>query len=97
MPTCNEARRYLVPMLEHFSNLTTDERAREPSSEKPERKGIFYPILEGARGGAIRLESVCMLPVREWAGNLDIAEKAALFVIQMFGNPTPSKWPSSEP
>src|SRR4029077_3821226 len=79
----NQARRYFVPILEHLFNLTANDPTREPSSEKTERQGVFYPIFKCARGRAIRLESVCMLPVPEWAGHLDVAEKAALFVVQM--------------
>ena len=95
--SCKEARSYFVPMLEHLFNHSADEPTREPSSEEPERKGVFYPVFEDTRGGTVRLESVSMLPIGKWAGNLDIAEKAAHFVVQMFGNPAASKWPSSKP
>ena len=94
---CNESSRYRVPVLKHFFKLSADEASRYPSSEKTEREGIFYPVFEGARGRALWLERVCMLPIGEWAGNLDIAEIAVLFVLQMFGDPALSKWPPPEP
>jgi hypothetical protein len=93
----NEERRDLVPVLEHLLNFAADESTREPSSEKSERKGVFYPIFKRARRGAVRFKRMRVFPVCEWAGHLDIAEKAPLFIVQMFRDPAPSKWPSPEP
>jgi hypothetical protein len=86
-----------MAVFEQLQELAAHESASNPSAEKAKRERVFHPVFEGAGCGTLRLKRMRMFPVREWAGNLDIAEIAALLVVLMLGNPAPAKWPSSKP
>ncbi|MBZ5659207.1 MAG: hypothetical protein LAO08_02265 [Acidobacteriia bacterium] len=86
-----------MPVLEHLFEFTANKSPGKQSSQNTKRKGILHFVFENARGGTHRLKRVRMLPVRERARNLNVAEIVAGFEVLMLGNPAPAKRPSTKP
>src|ERR1700736_1619171 len=87
MLACNEPGGYRMPVLKQVFKLSANKASRYPSSKETERQRILHFVFEDARRRAVGLKSVCMFPIGEWSGNLEIAEIAAWFVLLMHGDP----------
>jgi|SRR5579872_1069056 len=96
MLACNEPGGYRMPVLKQVFKLSANKASRYPSSKETERQRILHFVFEDARRRVVGLKSVCMFPIGEWSGNLEIAEIAAWFVLLMHGDPTHAKGPSAK-
>jgi hypothetical protein len=78
----------MMTVFEEPRELAKDHRAAKDLTEGAKRHFEDDAVFEPARVKAVRKEKVRMLPALERAGNLNVAELAALLIVTVFEDPT---------